>query len=479
MAEMNVVGGPLIDENSPLMRILFANEVGAGDTLSYQTCKDIYLYHPLGKKTIDSPISRAMYKRREIVVKEAPECVAEQFNRVWDMLKCDYYIADCERLARIYGISSLAIMPTRKGIEPNNPLTPEELWSGEFQFNSLDPLNTAGSLVGILNPNDPEFLKYQTISVMGKAYNRSRTHIQLYENPIYLSYTGSAFGYVGRSVFNRCLYPMQSFIQSMIADNLMMVKSGVLVAKVKQSGSIIDRIMSTAQDIRLNILKIARTGNTISIMPDEEIESLDLKNLTYAEQRKNILENIAMSLDMPSNFLTNDSLSQGFGEGEQDAKLIASYIDGVRNDMKPIYDFMDDVVMHTAWNPEYFQALQSRIPQFKQTSYEQWFNQCKRSFNAIWPEAMEPTKQERTKHQENVYKSVLEVYNTLANSCVAENKAQLIDWVIANLNEAEDLFPNKLTLNTADIAFRSGLGLDEPVKVNDETSPEVPGLHVN
>lgn len=463
MANVNVIGtGGLVDQSNPLMRILLASEVEAGDTLSYQLCKDIYLYHPLGKKTVDSPIARAMYKRREIVVKESPDCVVEQFNRVWEDLQCDYYIADCERLARIYGIASLAVMPTRKGVDASEPLSPAELWSGEFQFNSLDPLNTAGSLVGILNPNDPEFLKYQTIAVMGVPYSRSRTHIQLYENPIYLSYTGSAFGYVGRSVFCRALYPLQSFVQSMIADNLMMVKSGILVAKLKQPGSIIDRLMSAAQDIRLNILKIARTGNTISITPDEEIESLDLKNLTYAEQRKNILENIAMSLDMPANFLTSDSLSQGFGEGEQDAKLIASYIDRVRLDMKPIFEFMDDIVMHTAWNPDYFLALQNRIPEFKKMSYEQWFQQCKRSFNAIWPEALEPGKKERTDHQKNIYESCLEVFNTLGPLCEGENKAQLVDWVVANLNEAEDLFPNKLVINTTDIALRSALGLDQP-----------------
>jgi hypothetical protein len=270
---------------------------------------------------------------------------------------------------------------------------------------------------------------------------------------------------------------MQSFIQSMIADNLMMVKSGILVAKLKQPGSIIDRLMSAAQDIRLNILKVARTGNTISITPEEEIESLDLKNLTYAEQRKNILENIAMSLDMPANFLTSDSLSQGFGEGEQDAKLIASYIDCVRLDMKPIYDFVDGIVQHTAWNPDYFQALQSRFPEYKKMSYEEWFMQCKRSFTAIWPEALEPTKKERTDHQKNVYESCLEVFNTIGPLCTGENKAQLVDWVVANLNEAEDLFPNKLIIDTTDIALRSALGLDQQPAPNDETSPEVPGLH--
>lgn len=479
MAEIDVYGGGAINENSPLLQILRASEISAGNTLSYELCKLIYLYHPLGKKTVDSPIARAMYKRREIVVKESPECVVERFNDVWEQVQADYYIADCERLARIYGIASLAVIPTSDRFKTSDPITPEQYWSGEFRFNSLDPLNTAGSLVGILNPNDPEFLKYQTIAVMGQPYHRSRTHIQLYENPIYLSYTGSAFGYVGRSVFSRALYPLQSFVQSMVADNLMMVKSGVMVAKIKQPGSIIDRLMAAAQDVRLNILKIARTGNTISIMPDESIESLDLNNLTYQDQRKNILENIALSLDMPPSFLTGDSLSQGFGEGSEDAKLIAGYIDRVRLDMDPIYKYMDNIVMHTAWSPEYYQSLQNRVPEYRSISYEQWFTQCKRSFQAIWPEALQPEKKERTDHQKNIYTSVLEVYNTIGGECTGNNKAALLDWVIGNLNEAEDLFPNKLSIDTDEIALRSALGLDQPPPDNDETSPQVPGIHVH
>lgn len=464
MAEINVYGNGALSGQSPLYQILMASELAAGNSASYELMKLVYLYHPVAKKIVDSPIARAMYKRREIVVKEAPESVIERFNDVWDQIQADYYIADCERLARIYGISSLAVVPTRAGVKTEDAVTQQEYWSGDFRFNSLDPLNTAGSLVGILNPNDPEFMKYESISVMGQPYHRSRTHIQLHENPIYLSYTGSAFGFVGRSVFSRALYPMQSFIQSMIADNLMMVKSGVLVAKVKQPGSIIDRLMAAAQDVRLNILKQAQTGNTISVQPDESIESLDLNNLTYAEQRKNILENIALSLDMPPSFLTGDSLSQGFGEGEQDAKLIASYIDRIRLDMKPIYDYIDSIVQHVAWSPEYFQTLQNRIPEYRGISYESWFAQCRRSFRAIWPEAMEATKKERTEHEKNAYTSVIEVYQTLAPECQGENKGQLIEWVIGNLNECNELFPNRLTLDTDEIVLRSALGLDEPME---------------
>lgn len=465
MAEIDYGGG--MAEGSPLWQIMQASQIQPGSDPSYELCKLIYTNHPLGKRIVDSPIARAMYKPREIIVTEAPECVIERFKEVWDEVQADYYIADCERLSRIYGISSLVLMPIDEKMA-DEPWTPEELYAGNFSFNSMDPLNTAGSLVGILDPNNPDFLKYSRVSIAGKSYASSRSHIQLHENPVYLSYTVSAWGYVGRSVFNRALYPLQSFIRSMIADDLMMIKSGVLVAKVGQPGSFISKVMENANQVRLNILKLAQTGNTITIKPDEAIESLDLHNLTYQDQRKNILENIALSLDMPASFLTNDSLAQGFGEGEEDAKLVSSYIDSIRLEMKPIFDWMDNIVQYVAWSPEYYATLQSRFPDYQGISYESWFHQCRRSFKALWPEALEPNKKERVQHQKNQYQSVIEVYNTLAPTLEGENKARLVEWMVANLNEADEIFPNMLEIDTDEIALRSALGLDRPIEEEDE-----------
>lgn len=458
MAIVELTGG--LSEGSPLYDIMMARDIIPGEQPGYMTCKTLYTSHPLAKKIIDAPVARAMNKRREIIVLEQPDAVVDRFNDIWDDLQADYYVADCYRLSRIYGISSLAVVPEDGNTQ--QPLQPEELWKGNIKFNSLDPLNTSGSLVGILDPNRPDFLKYSSIAVQGKPYAPSRAHIQLYENPVYLSYTNSAFGYVGRSAFSRCLYPLQSYLQSMVADNLVMVKSGVLVAKIAQPGSIIDRVQQAAQNIRLNILKGARTGNTVSVRPDEAIESLDLHYLDYQKQRQNILETIALSLDMPAQFLTSDALSQGFGEGEEDAKLISSYIDRVRLDMKNLYDFMDNIVMHVAWSPEYYESLKKRHPGIPKT-YEEFFISCKRSFKAIWPESLEPSKKERVEFQRISYESILQVFNALERVCEGENKGQLTQWVVSNLNEMDSLFPNKLEIDCEEISQQSLEGLLEPV----------------
>ena len=440
-----VVGG--MTQENPLYQFMIAQDIVPGAQPSYELCKLIYTNHPLGKKIVDAPISRSMARRREVVVLDAPECVIDRFNDVWDEINADLFIANTMRLARIYGISAIAIMPPDGDV--TRELTPEELRSGQFTFNVYDPLNTAGSLVGILDPLNPMFLKFATISVMGKGFHKSRVHLEMNEQPIYLDFTVSAFGYVGRSIFQRALYPLQSYLQSMIADNLVVTKAGVIVAKIKQPGSIIDRIQQMAQNIRLNILKQARTGNTISVMPDEDIESLDLHNVTYQEQRNNILETIALSLDMPSQFLTSEQLSKGFGEGTEDAKLISNFIDNFRREMKDIYNFMDQIVQYRAWTPEYYEAALKEFPEEfpEKKSYEEWFADCQKTFKTIWPEALEPSKKERVEFEKICYQSVLETYKVLEPIAIEENKSKLVEWVQSNLSELESVFPNALQLD--------------------------------
>jgi hypothetical protein len=205
----------------------------------------------------------------------------------------------------------------------------------------FDPLNIAGSVVLNLNPNAFDFLKTKGIVVQGQKYDRSRTQIIMNEDPIYLSYTVASFGFVGRSVYQRSLYPLKSFIQSMITDDMIVRKSGVIVAKLKPYGAVVNQIMNMAAGFKRQLLKEAKTDNVISINIDEAVEALDLKNIdgAYGMARKDILENIAAGDDMPAKILIDETFAEGFGEGTEDAKNIAQFINRVRIGMNPLYEF--------------------------------------------------------------------------------------------------------------------------------------------
>ena len=102
------------------------------------------------------------------------------------------------------------------------------------------------------------------------------------EEPIYIHYTSSAFGFVGRSVYQRALFPLKSFIQSMITDDLVTFKAGLLIAKQKPAGSIVSSMMKAAAGIKRTMLQEGATGNVLSIDIDEEIGSIDLTHTSTA-----------------------------------------------------------------------------------------------------------------------------------------------------------------------------------------------------
>ena len=102
--------------------------------------------------------------------------------------------------------------------------------------------------------------------------------------------------------------------------------------------------------------------------------------------RQNILENIATAADMPAILLKQETFAEGFGEGTEDAKLVAGFIDTFRREIKPVYDFMDAITMHRAWNKEFFAVMQKEFPDaYGKMSYDEAFYEWSSSFAAEWP----------------------------------------------------------------------------------------------
>jgi methionine-rich copper-binding protein CopC len=433
---------------SSLMQIMMAGELEPGDDVSYQLAKLIYLYHPLGAKMAEVPVELAMSQKRKITIPGAPESmVKEAFEAEWEAIAADAHIANTKVLSRIYGVSS--IIYGAKGVPTDRPIDPKSLAGLEIYFNVLDPLNTAGSLVLNQDPNAPDFLKHSAIAVSGQPYHRSRSCVIMNERPIYLGYTNTAFGYVGRSVYQRALFPLKTFIQSMITDDMVTLKAGLLVAKQKAPGSIIDNAMQKLAGIKRNLLKEGRTGNVLSISIEEAIETLNMQNADVAmtTARKNAIENTASAAKMPAKLLLEESYAEGFGEGTEDAKNTARYIGGVRKEMQPLYDFFDPIVMRRAWNPEFYKRVQAEFPQYKNVPYTKALYDWINAFHAEWPNLIEEPESERMKVEDTKFKSAVALYEVLAPGLDPENKATLTEWVASNANESKLLFPQPLVLD--------------------------------
>lgn len=438
--------------SSDLMQLLQAQDLQPGSELSYELAKIIYTSHPLGAKLVDGPLDMAQSQQREISIPGAPETrLIEAFHRVWrtiGTIGADAIIANAKRTSRIYGISTLAV--GARNVEPSKPLDMDRLHTADLYFNVFDPLNTAGSLVLDQDPNSPDFQKPNGVRVGGTVYHPSRAVVTLNEDPIYINWTASAFGFVGRSVYQRALYPLKSYVQTMITNDLVSYKAGVIVAKMKQPTSATNNRIMQMFGWKRGQVKTATTGQVMGISIEEAIESIDLKNLEgpFKLARENILKDISTAAGQPAALLQQETLTEGFGEGSEDAKQIARHIDLMRAEMQPLYTFFDAIVQRIAWSPDFYADLQNDVPEYRTVPYETAFYAWRNAFNAQWPNLLSEPDSEKLKAEKDRFEAATAVIEVLAPLVQdPENKARLVMWLAENANSRDELFPAKLELD--------------------------------
>jgi len=446
MASVTIQGSSV---GSSLSALLMSDDIEPGSEPGYSICRALYLYHPVGAKLAESPIKMAQFLPRDITVKTGPEeTLRKAFLDQWAEDECTKRIRSVATQARVYGIASIALL-TEHG-KPSEPLDAKALADESIAFNVLDPLNTAGSLVLNQDPNSPDFQKHSDIAVNGTRYHRSRTVTLMHEQPIYIAYTSSSFGFVGRSVYQRCLYPLKSFVQTMRADDMVARKVGLIVASLKMAGSIVDAIMATAAAFKRRLLQVGQTDNVISVAEGETVTSLDLTNIDgpLAVARKHILENIAAAADMPAKLLNQETFAEGFGEGTEDAKAVSAYIDGVREWMAPVYSFMDMVTQRRAWNPRFYASLQEQFPEeYGQMSYDEAFYSWTNAFSAEWPSLLREPESEQVRVADVKLKAAVAAFQVLRPEVDPENAARLTEWLADQFNATRELFTTPLELD--------------------------------
>jgi Anti-CBASS protein Acb1-like len=429
--------------------ILMTDDIQPGSEPSYQMCKLIYLYHPMGAKMVKGPVTIAMSKRRKISVPSSPESVVvDAFNKEWDRIRADQHISAVMHTKRIYGISG--IVYGSQGVPTDRPIERTQLGELDLYFNVIDPLNAAGAWVLNQDPNAPDFQKPKQIRVMGKNYHPSRGCVVMNEEPIYIAYTSSGFGFVGRSVYQRALFPLKSYIQSMITNDMVITKAGIIIAKLKAAGSIVDNLMKKAAGLKRNLLREAKQGTVINIDVDESVDTLDLNNTDTAmtTARKNIIEDIASSADMPPKLLLADGYASVLANGTEDFKSTMQYIDSIREDMKPLYEFFDHIVMLRAWNPDFYKTVQAQFPEeygavAYTTALYRWMN----DFSAEWPSLQEEPESDQADADKVKLDAISSIIENLLPALDPENKAKLIEWAADNINDNKTMFTNPLIID--------------------------------
>ncbi|HHH1198785.1 TPA: phage portal protein [Yersinia enterocolitica] len=441
-----------IGSSSPELSLLLdGDDIQPGSSVGYQICKTIYLYHPLGGKMVDRPIKMAMNEPRTVHVSQTfalEQRLRDAFEREWRSLGADKHIANAARIAKIYGTSAIAMLVDNH--EPSLALDFRTLYKNNVSFNILDPLNTAGSIVLNQDPNAQDFQKVEGIRVAGKAYHKSRCVVIQHEDPIYLAYNPAAFGFTGRSVYQRALFPLKSFIQTMRTDDMVAVKGGLLVTKIQGPSSVVNNMMQKLSGIKRMMLKRGKTGEVLQIGDKDSIESIDLSNLEKPldSARNHILANIAAAADMPAIILNSETFAKGFGEGTEDARAVAVYIDGQREWLDELYNYFIRICQYRAWSIEFFQSLRAEMPEIKNT-YSLYFTKWINNFEYTWPSSLKEPESEKVKVDEIRFKAIISMGELLLPQLNKdnENRATFIEWMQSNANANERLFPNRLDLD--------------------------------
>lgn len=435
MAEV-YIGGQV---TSALMEILETEEILPGKDVGYQACKIIWQYHPLGGKLVEKPIMMAMCKPRRYNVDTDPdERVVRRFEEVWNRLAVSEKIRNLFFLSRCYGAAAIGV--GTDGVSCREQIPDFGLKEDDVYINVWDPLNASGSMVTDQNPNSRYFQQANTTLVIsGKKWHPSRTAKVFNTTPIYLSFQSSTFGFTGRSVFQRILYPLKSYIGTMTANDMVSKKAAVLVAKVAQNSSVINGIMSMATRKKREDLKAAENNSVLSIGPNDAIESLNLQNIDGAlnAARDNIISDIASGSDVPAILIKEEAFSKGWTEGSEDSKAISQYIDGIRQQIEPVMHFLEEIVQYIAWSEDFYESLKADYPDIITEDYKTTFYMWRREFRADWQELVEESPDKRRDSDSKVLREAANTYAILAPQLDPENRAHATEWLASLSNDTE------------------------------------------
>ena len=469
---------------SALTRILLAESMQPGEQPSYELAKLIYGFHPLGAKMAETPIALAQSQERVITVPTTGEdLLVSEFKRIWaslgDGTGADAMIKGLKTQSRMYGISSLAMGDRGRPEDAGQPVKWETLHETKPYFNTFDPLNTAGSLILDQNPNSPDFQKPTSVRVGGLTYHPSRTIVTINEQPLYIQWSDSAYGFSGRSVFQRALFPLKTFLQSLITDWLVTVKVGLLIHKAKAPGSVQNRRILDFFGFKRSSIKGGVSGQVLTIGLEEDIVSLNFQNLEGPAKfaRDNSLKNIAMAASMPAKLLEQEEMVGGMAEGTEDAKQIAQYIDRLRIEMNPEYAFFTRVCQHLAWTPAFYTNLQRLHPEaYEGVPYLTAFVQWQNSFAAKWPNLLEEPESAKIQVEKVRFESVVAMLETMTPLLqVQSNKAALAAWAADEVNSNRKLFTAPLNIDEqAEADYEPPEPMMPPMGGGEEKEPTAP-----
>ena len=317
--------------------------------LSYQECKDIYTYWPLGKRIATALPNFAMSAERNVHFGELPPIVNEVFKEACVSYKVDNIVKQTAVYARVFGMAALYVSHTKA--DAVKPLKNSDYQNGEVGFNVLDPLIVNGIQIS-QNPLEYSYQRLENIKVNGVEVDGSRVVAVFNDLPFYLRWVPSTYNWGSPSVYQNMYGLIKSWNRCVVALERMATKAGSIIIK-SRDGAVISGLIAEAARKTLNLIRNMQNDGAALVEKDADVEFFNLTGVDVVDSivtQMNQLILMALA-DTPSAILLDKDLAQGFGEGSEDMKALLMAVDTFRHQiLKPLYDFIDGVVLRVAFN---------------------------------------------------------------------------------------------------------------------------------
>lgn len=108
--------------------------------------------------------------------------------------------------------------------------------------------------------------------------------------------------------------------------------------------------------------------------------------------------------------------------------------------------------MHRAWNPQFYERLQSLYPdRYDGVSYEEFFLSCRQNYHAEWPSFLVEPESEAVNVEKTKSEAVIAAAQTFMDKLDPENQMRVIEWAVQNIQENKRIVAHELELDLDDL----------------------------
>ena len=432
--------------------------LGAYKDLTYQECRNIYRYWPLGKRVASALPNFAMSAGRSFI-SELPE-VNDALEKAAESMSIENVVNRTTIYSRIYGLSFVYLASDDKKRE-TEAITYEDFHNGtRLKFNVLDPLSAGGSITIDNNSLSPMFGMPIGLRVKGRAVHTKRIHCCYNDIPLYFKFNPSSYSFSGPSIYQNMTLVIRSWNRTVIALQRIATKAASILVKRKDSSNVTS-LQLKAINRNLSLIREMENDGIAALRVGEEAEFFQLTGVSEIDAICNRLNSMLMMAlsDTPSGILLDKNLSTGLADGDNDMKAILMSVDRFRKDiLTPIYRFLDKFICYKAFSPEFLEELKELYPdKYRDKSTNEILNELIDSYNFkyndLYPQTQNEQADTASKYLDNLTK-IKELGGELSGIEEAINNYEIVPGVDIVLSE-EKLHEQDMLGNDYDSSLES------------------------